>query len=241
MSGEFGERIRRFRLARGFSQEQLASLTGVSRNTVAGWETGHSRPDLATVPRLCSALRVSLARFFGVEKQRSLREKEVIDLFFSLDPGDQDAFLWQMEAIRQHRAEQKAASSPVPELIPLFRNDLAAAAGFGAALDEASGCQVQVIRSRLTEQADEIITVSGRSMEPGFYDGDMVLVQHTDRVMPGEIGVFLIDNEGFIKQYQQDGLHSLNPDYPVIRPDSWRSFRCLGRVLGKLEKDQIVE
>ena len=239
MSGEFGERIRRFRLARGFSQEELASLTGVSRNTVAGWETGHSRPDLGTVPRLCSALKVSVARFFGVEKQRSAREREVIDLFFALDPGDQDIILWQMEAIRQRRAEQKPA--PAPAVVSLFRNDLGVAAGFGPALDTAAGCEVHVIKDRLTEQADEIITVSGRSMEPGFYDGDMVLVRHTDSVLPGEIGVFLVDNEGFIKQYQADGLHSLNPDYPVIRPDSWHDFRCIGKVLGKLEKDQIVD
>ena len=243
--GPFGERIRRFRQIRKLSQEELAVLTGVSRNTVAGWETGHSRPDLNTVPILCSALKVSLARFFGQEKPRSEEERHVLQLYGSLEQRDREAVFWQMEALASKRAEQRRAerernpAGKPGKLIPVFRNDLGVAAGFGAALDEACGEQVLLLRDPVTEKADEIIRVSGRSMEPTFYEGDQVLVQHTDHLFPGEIGVFLVDDEGFIKEYRKDGLYSHNPDYPVMTFGEHQQVRCVGRVLGRLEDSQI--
>ena len=135
----FAERIRRCRSARGLSQAELAARVGVSRNAVAGWETGHSRPDLAAVPLLCGALRISLARFFGVEKPRAEQERRLLELFSSLEEGDREVITWQMEALAQRRqaqrtAEQRTAeqASRAPrELVTLFRSDLAVAAGFG--------------------------------------------------------------------------------------------------------------
>ena len=47
---QYGEIIRIRRKALNMNQADLASRVGVSRNTVAGWETGHSRPDLDCLP-----------------------------------------------------------------------------------------------------------------------------------------------------------------------------------------------
>ena len=68
----YAEVIRTRRTALGMNQAELAEKTGVSRNTVAGWETGHSRPDPDTIPRLCDALRISINRFFGRESKREI-------------------------------------------------------------------------------------------------------------------------------------------------------------------------
>ena len=70
-------------------------------------------------------------------------------------------------------------------------------------------------------------------------DGDRVLVEHTDRLRPGEIGIFLVDNEGYIKEYRPDGLHSHNPDYGRIPLSGEEPVRCVGRVIGKLKEEQI--
>ena len=75
---KYGEIIRIRRSALGMSQAELAAKIGVSRNTVAGWETGHSRPDLDTLPSLCSTLRISLNRFFGRESRKT-EEADVPD------------------------------------------------------------------------------------------------------------------------------------------------------------------
>ena len=239
---EYGAIIRQRRTALGMNQAELAALVGVSRNTVAGWETNHSRPDLGTLPALCSALKISLNRFFGQERKRTAEAEKVLEVFFSLEAGDRESILWQMEALRDRRAEQREREKkllPLPRTVTLFRNELGAAAGFGAALGEAQGERITLLADRDTERADEIITVCGRSMEPTFFDGDQVLVQHTKELREGEIGIFLVDNEGYIKEYRKDGLHSHNPAFRTMTFHEGQTVRCLGRVIGKLKEEQI--
>ena len=229
------------------SQADLAARVGVSRNTVAGWETDHSRPDLNTLPALCGALRISLNTFFGKEKKRPAEEAHLLDIWASLEERDRESFLWQMEAIRDRRRAARLAEStadstdpgPVPKTVSLFVNELGAAAGFGAALGEAQGEKMVLLADRDTERADEVITVCGSSMEPTFLDGEQVLVQHTKELREGEIGIFLVDNEGYIKEYRKDGLHSHNPEYRTMTFREGQTVRCVGRVIGKLKEEQI--
>ena len=241
---QYGERIRQRRTELGMSQAELAALVGVSRNTVAGWETNHSRPDLGILPKLCAELKISLNAFFGTERKRTAAEARVLEVFFSLEEGDREIILWQMEALRDKRAEKRAAEAkavPVvlPKTVTLFRSDLGAAAGFGAALGDAQGDQVVLLADRETERADEVITVCGRSMEPTFFDGDRVLVEHAKELREGEIGIFLVDNEGYIKEFRKDGLHSHNPEYRTMKFHEGQTVRCIGRAIGKLQESQI--
>ena len=238
---QYGEVIRRRRTALGMNQAELAEQVGVSRNTVAGWETNHSRPDLNTLPVLCRALKISINKFFGTERKRSAEETHVLEVFFSLEERDRESILWQMEALRDRRAEMREREKPVqiPKTVTLFLNELGAAAGFGAALGEAQGEKMVLLADRDTERADEVITVCGRSMEPTFFDGDRVLVQHTKELREGEIGIFLVENEGYIKEYRKDGLHSHNPEYRTMTFHEDQTVRCLGRVIGKLKEEQI--
>lgn len=236
---QYGEIIRRRRTALGMKQAELAALVSVSRNTVAGWETNHSRPDLGTLPALCRALKISLNAFFGTERKRTAEEARVLEVFFSLEERDRESILWQMEALRDRRAEMREKEVPLPKTVTLYMNELGAAAGFGAALGEAQGEPVVLLADRDTERADEIITVCGRSMEPDFFDGEQVLVQHTKELREGEIGIFLVDNEGYIKEYRRDGLYSRNPDYRPMKFHEGQTVRCMGRVIGKLKEDQF--
>ncbi len=237
---QYSEIIRRRRAALGMNQAELAARVGVSRNTVAGWETNHSRPDLDTLPALCDALGMTVAAFFGKERKKSAEEARVLKVFFSLEEGDRESILWQMEALRDRRAEQRLREAPpLPRTVTLFVNELGAAAGFGAALGEAQGERVVLLADRETERADEVITVCGNSMEPTYLDGEQVLVQHTKEIREGEIGIFLVDNEGYIKEFRKDGLHSHNPEYRTMTFHEGQTVRCIGRVIGKLKAEQI--
>ena len=74
-------------------------------------------------------------------------------------------------------------------------------------------------------------------MEPEFHDGDLVLVRHGASLRPGEIGIFTNGDAGYIKIYQRDGLHSLNPAYPTIVFSEGDDVRCIGKVLGTAEPE----
>lgn len=52
----------------------------------------------------------------------------------------------------------------------------------------------------------------------------------------GEIGLFVVNGDGFIKQYQGDHLHSLNPEYDDIQLSEFDESRTVGRVLGVVEE-----
>ena len=67
-----------------------------------------------------------------------------------------------------------------------------------------------------------------------------LLVEHTESICPGQIGIFVADGEGLVKEYQPDGLHSHNPKYPVRHFTDDDNVRCVGRVLGKIERGQYA-
>ncbi len=60
-----GVRLRMLRQACGYSQQQLASMAGVSRQAVSAVEAGHSDPSLRVALALASALGVTVEELFG--------------------------------------------------------------------------------------------------------------------------------------------------------------------------------
>jgi putative molybdopterin biosynthesis protein len=63
--GTSGANLRLARQARGFSQQQLASMAGVSRQAVSAVESGHSDPSLRVALALAQALGLSVEDLFG--------------------------------------------------------------------------------------------------------------------------------------------------------------------------------
>lgn len=59
------ERLKRLRLERGLTLDQLAELSGVSRAMISRIERSEASPTAALLARLCSALGVSLSVFFA--------------------------------------------------------------------------------------------------------------------------------------------------------------------------------
>ena len=64
-SASTGANLRLARQTRGFSQQQLASMAGVSRQAVSAVESGHSDPSLRVAFALSQALGLSVEELFG--------------------------------------------------------------------------------------------------------------------------------------------------------------------------------
>ncbi|MGA8458177.1 MAG: helix-turn-helix transcriptional regulator, partial [Streptosporangiaceae bacterium] len=60
-----GMRLRLARQARGFSQQQLAAMAGVSRQAVSGVESGFSDPSLRVALALSRSLGMTVEELFG--------------------------------------------------------------------------------------------------------------------------------------------------------------------------------
>ena len=129
---------------------------------------------------------------------------------------------------------------------------LSASAGTGSILDEDKCERIRVPKDSVPAGADRGIRVHGDSMEPTYHDGQLVWVQFTKELHQNEVGIFMLNDMGYIKLFSSqepreedremytdiDGvvrpqpvLKSYNPDYDpiVITPDI--RFEIVGRVL----------
>ena len=84
-------------------------------------------------------------------------------------------------------------------------------------------------------KVDYAIGVNGNSMEPLYHDGDMLLVEMAEDIEIGEIGIFRVDNESYVKKLGETELISLNPNARNIPLNE--SAGCMGKVVGKLPND----
>lgn len=63
-----GQQIKKYRLKKGYTQEKLGKLIGVTTQAVSKWERGGT-PDAEVLPIISDALGVDIGALFGREKQ----------------------------------------------------------------------------------------------------------------------------------------------------------------------------
>ena len=96
------DNVKRFRLERGLTQEQLAVQLGVSSQAVSKWETSNTYPDGALLLPLANALGVTLDELFGNE-QISMPHvsAKIISLLYNTEPKERFAvahdIAWQIQ------------------------------------------------------------------------------------------------------------------------------------------------
>lgn len=145
----------------------------------------------------------------------------------------------QLPKAKRNATPIDAQSAPKkPEHVEEFYVDLCslpASAGTGVQLDESYTEPLRIEHTPIAERANYAVRVSGNSMEDKYYDGDIVLIETCPEVEFGEIGLFIVNDKGYIKKRGEDRLISLNPDSPDVTIREGDVVYCRGRVLGKAE------
>ena len=109
--------------------------------------------------------------------------------------------------------------------------DTPAAAGSGSFLDNPSSEKIKV-DDTVPKNADFAIRVSGDSMEPRFTNSQIIFVKAQDWLDVGDIGIFALNNESFVKQWGGDRLISLNKKYKPILLNEFDELKTFGKVVG---------
>ena len=78
MEHNIGSNIRRLRVEREMTQEELANYAGVSFQAVSKWECGTTMPDIALLPRLAKLFGVRIDDLFGITDRDELARVECI-------------------------------------------------------------------------------------------------------------------------------------------------------------------
>jgi transcriptional regulator with XRE-family HTH domain len=102
-----GERVRQHRTARGWTLEELADRSGVSRRMVITIEHGEGNPSIATLLRISDALTVGLPVLVDVERPDAL----------TVTPAGQAPVLWR--GPRGGQALLVAGTEP-PDVVELW-------------------------------------------------------------------------------------------------------------------------
>ena len=100
----------------------------------------------------------------------------------------------------KYKPVPKRRENPI-RMIEMPVSTLGASAGSGEFL---SGENIELMRfpeNSVPARADFAIRVVGDSMEPVYQNHQLVWVQVCSELTPGEVGIFVLDGEGYIKAY----------------------------------------
>ncbi len=230
-----GLRIKEARLAKNLKQEELAELIGAkSPSAVSTWEVGKAKPDCVTLLRICEVLNITPNQVLGFNMSvdtPSLNEWAILHKYRDIDEIGKDAVSAVLDAEYRRVAKPKKA-----RLLKLDFYNYPASAGTGNFLETETPDEIVVNECAEAEAADYVIPISGDSMEPTYHDGDKVYVEKCDSVDIGEIGIFIVNGDAYIKELGNKCLISHNSAYKPIKLGASDSVYCCGRVLGVVEE-----
>lgn len=232
-----GENIKQYRLQNGWTQQELGTKIGISKNAIGNYEKGFRSPKKDTMFDLANAFNISIDDLFPpIQKDSSSPTSSIQTIYDELNPPRQVKVLnYAKRQLNEQKNEEETKENEVSEVIQLYSYDYydhPASAGTGQYLNDV---RVERIELPVDIDADFVIPIKGDSMEPDYHDGDLVFIQTSVDLNNGVIGVFNYNGDAYIKQLvidkDQAYLHSLNPKYkdmPII-PET--DFRIIGEVV----------
>ena len=131
----------------------------------------------------------------------------------------------------------------IPPSAQVRRLDIAASAGPGVLAEDDRALGSEYFDPRLLHslgvRADRsaALRAKGESMAPTIEDGDLMLVDESDRRISARDGIFVIRIDGalMVKRVAHFGevlkITSDNPDFPVMLPRRSESIEIVGRVV----------
>ncbi|MCL1829656.1 MAG: helix-turn-helix domain-containing protein [Oscillospiraceae bacterium] len=225
--------LSRLRKESGRKQAEVAdfinrhSANRYSYKNISHWETGRAAPPTEPFLLLCE--------FYGVH--------DVLKTFRGID--NRYRGITKLNTLGKSRVEEYISAL---SLNPLFaepdiaggqdkpkRNirlyDIPAAAGTRSFLDSDSYEDFEA-DATVPKEADFAVKISGDSMTPRFADGQTVFVREQKTLDIGDIGIFELDGNSFVKKLGNGELISFNRRYAPIKISAYSSFYILGKVVG---------
>lgn len=249
-----GYRIKEARENLGFTQTELGKMIGVTGSAITNYENETSHPKEPIMYKLIEALKVdanylfqdcvklpkeandvTLAEYEHIKKYRLISTHSpdgavVVDTVLDREYAIAEKLREQKEQLEKvQRMDMEVSEELVPLRLWAYYGKIACA-GTGFYFDDIPSDTVQAPDAN----ADFIIGVNGDSMEPDYHDGEKLYIKKVENINPGEVGIFTINNECFLKEYGEDGLVSKNKKYEDIPGNE--DVRLIGKVVGKVKE-----
>lgn len=237
----FGAVLKEYRRKNKLSQPGLAELMNVSRNTITNWENDRARPEVEAIRTLCTMLNIPLYELFGLKDnfQPSSEDQNLLAKYHALSPSGQHIVNRMIDAVADEELNEKN-NYLIDNCIILEAPATPAAAGLGCDFFDNPTDYIFVKKNGYNDSADAVIRVSGASMEPLYYDGDLVYVSYAKSARDGDIVIYSTADGAVIKQLFGHKLYSLNKALPYGKKSEDDNVRIIGKVLGKVSPLELL-
>lgn len=236
-----GSRIKELRESKNISRSELANLLGVTVGSISNYENEVSSPKESILFKIMEALHCDANYLFQdavnmptMKNNVSVEEHHIVEKYRTLDTHGKEMVDFTLDKEYERCQVKEESADYIPDNIrPIDYYRKMASAGSGQVVFEDN------VAERITipdipeyKRVAYAIGVNGNSMEPLYYDGDILLVEPTVDIRVGEIGIFIVDGEAYVKKLGTNELISLNKEYDNIPLTEYSS--CMGRVVDKL-------
>ena len=225
-----GEKIKQYRLANGWTQQELGAKIGMSKNAIGNYEKGFRSPKKNTMFDLANAFNVSIDDLFPpIQKDTPPTTSPIQSIYDQLEPPGQGKVLTYAKS---QLKEQNNKVITIEEKLFEYRvfEKLSAGTGFSYFND---GNYDTVFYDKDLDH-DFASWVFGDSMEPKYMNGEVVLIKETGFDYDGAIYAVDWDGQTYIKKVykEKDGLRlvSINNKYK----DKFAPYNEDPRIIGKI-------
>ena len=164
----FGEKLKEWRLAKYWSQYELAEKSGINRGTIASWEKGRSIPKGDSLIKLAHALGIPIEELYAAAG------------YTGIEVPMPDTHEQLLEKLRL----AQPVSIPVYDRFPIHAGEV----------HEAPFEYVYLPKSMAARKNLEAYRISGYCLAPHVHDGDIVIVDRERSPEAGNILLCLVDD-----------------------------------------------
>lgn len=223
----FGEMLDYFRKQKGWTMERLGNEVGKTKSAVSRWISGENYPKVDEIERLTIIFDTDVETLIFGGKYRN-EDVNIIHVFDQLnEPRQRKVYHYAEEQLDEQQLEEHSNIYMI--------HGRASAAGSAIEVDDNDARMNVVNSSTIPNGADEIVKITGDSMEPLIKKGSSVYIRHQPTIENGEIAIVRIEDIGVTckkvyKNNQQVRLKSINTTYDdmVYQADE---VTILGKVL----------
>ncbi|MBS5794741.1 MAG: helix-turn-helix domain-containing protein [Clostridiales bacterium] len=243
----FGTRLIFAREQKKITQKKLSELLEITPTRLNYWEKDKREPDVEMIKKIARTLDTTGDFLLGLENylnsKNNFKENKLISSFNKLNNIGQEKAIERVDELTQI---EKYTIDNVSEELCVTRLDIKGIQLYEIPANTGNGMiitgdvpyeikQIDLTIAPQARKADFALYVRGDSMEPSYYDGDIIFIKSQPAVDNGQIGIFIYDDESYIKKYsvQEDGAYlvSLNNKYEPIKIDENLNFKVCGLVL----------
>ena len=252
MGEMFTDRLIKLRQARGWTKKEFSAKIGKTQQTVGKWENGSNAPTFKDLVKLVGLFGVTSDYLLGLSDSPSKyayppindnKQEQVEEMFKELDEGNQDATVDFIEnrLDNQHISKEIREKDHRKQLVgqderPTKRVSIYARAnahGF-----ELSEVPVDCLDYPVPIPVHDIaFKVVGDSLEPSFFDDEVIFVMKDSVLRTGDICIVQLKSKYHVMKVSQNIdngdilLNSLNSNEAPITLSEKDDFSIFGKIV----------